>query len=138
MRLVRVYKNLTRGGYSIQEYVTGKGWRVIDHADAVILEHCTFIVNQKGRERVVREKKKYVHAFIQGALLAKGMSISMDHFLADPNVNVVYYNPYRCTQFEVHQPGGDSIEFGYHAVNRADMVSLGRDGVFAEHARWQS
>lgn len=60
---VQVYRNLTRSCYSLRQ--NGK---VIGHLDGLILSDCTFRVSQAGRNRVLREKRKNVHAFVEGTL----------------------------------------------------------------------
>lgn len=54
-----IYKNLTKGCWSVRY----KG-KVIAHADNILAEGVEFRVNEKGRDRVRREGKKYVHAYI--------------------------------------------------------------------------
>lgn len=67
---VRVYRNLHRSKLSVQHYIPGTGWRVRgDHRDAVALRNVNFIVNTKGRERVLRRRRKNVHAFVEGNLI---------------------------------------------------------------------
>jgi len=69
--LVRVYRNLTNGKISILDKATGL---VLGHADGVHLvphedtNEVRCIVNQAGRDRVLKEKKKYVHAYIEGVI----------------------------------------------------------------------
>jgi ribulose 1,5-bisphosphate carboxylase large subunit-like protein len=42
--------------------------RVIDVVDAAVLTDVTFVVHEAGRQRVIRDKAKGVHAFVQGTL----------------------------------------------------------------------
>ena len=65
---VRVYRNLHTGTLSMQTK-TEKGWRVTAHPHGVILDSCKFVVREGGRQRVLREKRKNVHAFIEGTLV---------------------------------------------------------------------
>lgn len=65
---VRIYFNLHRRLWSVQSYVKGKGWRVIGHAREVYLSDVTFKVSEAGRQRVIREKRKNVHAYAIGTL----------------------------------------------------------------------
>lgn len=62
---VRVYRNLTKKTISIQDTKTNL---VIMYSDAVSLSNCKFVVRQKGREKVLKEKRKNVHAFVVGEL----------------------------------------------------------------------
>lgn len=63
--MVRVYFNLHKKLFSIQEKIDGR-WKVVRHAKRILLRDATFKVSQVGRERVLREKRKNVHAFIYG------------------------------------------------------------------------
>ena len=62
---VRVYRNLTKKTISIQDAKTNL---VIMYSDAVSLSNCKFVVREGGREKVLREKRKSVHAFVVGEL----------------------------------------------------------------------
>ena len=79
---VRVYRNLTKRCWSIQLFIPGKGWRLLKHADLVSLDNAFPIVYEAGRQRVIREGKKYVHAFICGELseihLSRGFRLRYD------------------------------------------------------------
>ena len=69
--IIRAYRNLHTGQISLLDKASGL---VVGHCDAVRLvphylqDSVKCIVNQAGRERVLRERKKYVHAFIEGAI----------------------------------------------------------------------
>lgn len=65
MRKVRCYWNLHRKCWSVQDAATRK---VIGHATQVLLRDVTFTVSAAGRERVLREQRKNVHAFACGTL----------------------------------------------------------------------
>lgn len=42
---------------------------VVGHASAVLLTGVRFIVRESGRQRVIREGRKNVHAFVEGELI---------------------------------------------------------------------
>lgn len=65
---VDVYRNLHNGMYSIKARTGKHRGRVIAHAKQVWLDDVEFVVSEAGRSRVLREKKKYVHAFVRGTL----------------------------------------------------------------------
>lgn len=71
---VRVYRNLHKKCYSIQAYIPGTGWRVLWHDKNLLLDDVSFSVNQNGRRRVLKEKRKSVHAYVVGELKDKGKS----------------------------------------------------------------
>ena len=60
---VRVYWNLHKKKYSIQDVKTG---RVEDQRSAITLINCMFSIRKSGLERARREGRKNVHAFITG------------------------------------------------------------------------
>lgn len=93
--LVDVYRNLHNGKWSIRSCATGL---VVGHAEYVELRACLFIVNEAGRQRVIAEKKKNVHAVIRGSF---EHSIAMVCRIGE----VVTYNPYNTGSFFLkHNP----------------------------------
>lgn len=93
---VRVYYNFHKKTFSIQEKVQGQ-WRVVSHKDTFMLSDAKFKVSQKGRERVLREKKKNVHAFIYGLWADSGMGIDAESHETLPDK--IFYNPYKYDSF---------------------------------------
>lgn len=66
MMKVRVYFNLHRKLFSVMDCATR---RVIGHRRTVNLSGARFVVSEPGRQRVIREKRKNVHAFVEGTLV---------------------------------------------------------------------
>lgn len=73
---VRIYWNLTKKVWSVQD---AKTRRVIGHATRVNVRDASFKVSQAGRERVLREGVKNVHAFVVGDLDAAHWIETRDH-----------------------------------------------------------
>jgi len=72
---------------------------VIVHRDELILADCKFIVQPAGNARVRREKRKNVHAFIEGDL-------DPPHGLENYSyVGKIVYNPYKHRSFRVITTG---------------------------------
>lgn len=101
---VEVYRNLHNGRLSIRD---AKTKLVIGHADRVKLLDVTFHVSQAGRERVLRERRKNVHAVVRGYMVStlfgddyKGRGLSTYARYGDPASVQAYgdahvkYNPY--------------------------------------------
>lgn len=88
---VRVYWNLHKKKYSIQDAKTG---RVVDHRSAITLSDCKFSVRKSGQERARREGRKNVHAFITGYYAWQNPSAMW----AD-GAREVTYNPYKNDTF---------------------------------------
>lgn len=65
MKQVRIYFNLHKKVYSVQAKVDGR-WKVVEYINVINLVNATFQVSAAGRQRVLREKKKNVHAYIVG------------------------------------------------------------------------
>ena len=109
---VKVYWNLHRKCFSVQH--RGK---VIMHTDDITLYDAVFKVSEAGRQRVLREKRKNVHAFIVGNLNNSYMeSLETSHR--------VTYNPYKYDSFVF----ADTEE----SIYEADVVRCTKDG---NHAR---
>jgi len=126
---VEVYRNLNNGMLSIRD---AKTKHVVGHADRVTLMDVTFHVSQAGRERVLRERRKNVHAVVRGALVSymfgdgyKGRSLE-DYlsFLANPQFRPiafgrVRYNPYESGEFRVADA----------PIHNAEAVRIGVAGI---------
>jgi hypothetical protein len=84
----RVYYNLHRHTFSIQHRIDGR-WLVRGYADEVMLRDVTFKVSEGGRQRVIREGRKNVHAYVRGTLV--------DQTPATPVAAT--YNPYKYESF---------------------------------------
>jgi hypothetical protein len=82
-RRVQVYFNLHRKTFSIRDARTK---RVVGYADNIMLHDVLFIVNQSGRDRVLRERKKNVHAYCEGTFVC--------YYTPSDTSSNVQYNPY--------------------------------------------
>ena len=83
---VRVYWNLHKGCWSVQDRKTG---RVVKHVEAWTLADVKFTVRPAGRDKVRREGKKNVHAFAAGRFSLKNGLASIVK-----GARKVTYNPY--------------------------------------------
>lgn len=101
---VKVYFNLHKKMFSVVDFSTGK---VVDHRYGLSLNDAVFRVQQGGRNRVLRERKKNVHAYILGDL---------DLSYAIPQTVEVTYNPYKYDSFVSKEDG--------HPISRAKKVFL--------------
>lgn len=87
---VAIYWNLHKDCFSVQ---ARSGKRVvIGHVDEFVLTDVNFNISEKGRQRVIKNKRKNVHAFIVGRWFA-GDSTPFAFWQA------VTYNPYKHTTF---------------------------------------
>ena len=98
--------------------VTYKG-RVVGHFDQVILDEPVFRVSEAGRKRVLREKRKNVHAFVYGRVSKHPSS-----FKNEPQgFSRIGYNPYKKPWF-YHQSNG-------RRVGAKELAILWHGGIYA-------
>jgi hypothetical protein len=107
--IVRVYRNLHKKCFSVK---CMKIKRVIAHVDDITLIDATFPVSKAGRERVLRDKQKNVHAFVQG-------KISYGTKLDDGRR--ICYNPYKMDHFFYCDSG--------HEITQASIVRINLESV---------
>lgn len=84
---VLIYRNLHRGCWSIKD---AKSKLVLGYCMDVQLKDVTTKVSEAGRQKVIREKKKNVHAFIKGKIVG---------FDKGKHKKTAYYNPYKTKTF---------------------------------------
>jgi hypothetical protein len=87
---VFVYFNLHKKVWSVKALSGPNKGRVVAHLDRLVLDDCAFKVSEAGRQRVLREKRKNVHAGVVGTLSGQ---------LADFAGVAVTYNPYKYSSF---------------------------------------
>ena len=109
MMRVEVYFNLHKKLFSVRDCKTG---RVVHHTQRIWIEDPVFVVRKAGRERVLREKKKNVHAFVRGTWFKVqsdfDVSRLIDHQACSDEVT---YNPYKYDSF-VTKHDAKPIDFG--------------------------
>jgi hypothetical protein len=113
---VFVYFNLHKLLWSVRALEGPDKGRVIEHAREIFLTDCQFKVSEAGRQRVLRERQKNVHAGVVGRM---GSPVPPDATLGAR----VTYNPYKHATF-VH---ADSFE----PVHLAAAVLLRDKAAFA-------
>ena len=92
---VEVYFNLHKRVFSVRSCKTG---RVIHHAKDVHIVNPKFVVREGGRQRVLRERKKNVHAFVRGDTY--WFEPTLFHRYEDcPTLDTIGYNPYKYDSF---------------------------------------
>ena len=113
---VKAYYNLHRGGYSVVAADGPDKGLVIAHAEELLLGDVTFAVSEAGRQRVIREKRKNVHAYAIGNLVTSselmrrawdipGVAATtsyVDGAIVETQINDwidLHYNPYMMGKF---------------------------------------
>lgn len=75
----------------------------VSHANAVVFQDAQFVVSKAGRERVLREKRKNVHAFVRGtptSVYATGVRVELLKEYCESNeLRRITYNPYKYETF---------------------------------------
>lgn len=100
---VFVYYNLHKGLWSLKALEGEHKGKVVAHCEQVGLMDATPKESEKGRQRVLEEKQKNVHAGITGTILwIDGAPVGVDR------AKQVSYNPYKKPHF-VYK--GDLTEF---------------------------
>lgn len=130
---VHVYRNLRHQDQLAWSIVANEGptrGRVVEVVSAVLVEGVTFVVREGGRQRVLRERSKNVHAFIRGEMI-RSVPLGCDPSAASvesmaPGVEgltEVTYDPYLHGHFFVARTG--------EPVVSAALVVATSSGVFA-------
>ena len=94
---VEAYWNLHLNCISFRE--TRRGGKV-QHAESLQLENVTFSVQPAGREKVRREGRKNVHAFVRGEVVSVGQGCPPRGEWVK-----VTYNPYKFDSFVIAETG---------------------------------
>lgn len=121
---VEVYWNLHRKCYSVRALKGEHKGRVILHATKLLLRDVKLVVREAGRQRVLKERRKNVHAFVRGTLTASTGSCTdhpqySDRFRLECGWNSeaatslarfwhgprITYNPYKFSTFVVDVNG---------------------------------
>lgn len=110
-----IYYNLHKHVFSVKSCKTQL---VEHHSDTVIMTNCEFKVSQAGRNRVLKEKRKNVHAGVKGNV----KSLELNGFDLD-NFTEITYNPYKYDSFVVKS--------NEEPVTEAKLVILHKKRVFA-------
>lgn len=109
------YFNLHKLVFSVRNQKT----RLVEHhSNTVILNDCKFKVSQKGREKVLREKRKNVHAGIEGILCGFDNNYNLEDFTE------LTYNPYKYSSFVVKSTEKE--------VTGASLIVLKDKKIFAQ------
>jgi len=96
---VEVYRNLHKKCWSVRQ-----GGKVKVHTSYICLQDVKFVVQPAGREKVLKEKRKNVHAFVKGYLISHKTMNRLNKDI-EWTMDVVTYNPYKhpyftCGEFE--------------------------------------
>lgn len=108
---VRIYFNLRTKTLSLQTKVNGQ-WKVTAHPFTAYLKNVKFKVSEAGRQRVLQQRRKNVHAFVTGELI-DSLPKNYDKF------DSARYNPYELEKF---QSSGKYIDGADYAILNGRQV----------------
>ena len=96
---IEVYRNLHKKCWSVRQ-----GGKVKVHTSYICLQAAEFVVQPAGRQKVLDEQKKNVHAFVKGYLIS-ARTINRLNKDIEWTMDAVTYNPYKhphftCGEFE--------------------------------------
>ena len=89
---VFVYWNLHKKVWSVKALQGLQKGRVVAHRNDVMIENAEFRVSEAGRQRVLREKRKNVHAGVVGEWVDSPLQTL-------ESAHHVTYNPYKYESF---------------------------------------
>lgn len=89
---VFVYYNLHKKCWSVKSLEGSTKGKVISHTDQIVLKDATFKVSQAGRNRVLKEQRKNVHAGVIGYTTTVYNALNIKEIR-------VTYNPYKYDSF---------------------------------------
>ena len=138
-----VYYNLHKHRLSVKALSGSQKGRVVAHAVRVVLHDCEFRVSEAGRQRVIREKRKNVHAGVVGTLkLMEGHKTNAgrdsDQYIPDaypieywPAVMdyKIGYNPYITRAFHILRQEGVEGHDHWHLTDLRDRYVSKADSV---------
>ena len=123
---VQVYRNLhksTKEGAAVYSVRNDKGI-VEDHVTEIAIARPILRVGPKGNKRVRDEKRKNVHAYIQGRRMRESVIDDFTTGIRAEEWKKITYNPYRHESFVLYWD--ESV-----MVSEAQIIEIRRDGVWA-------
>lgn len=90
---VRVYYSLRKHLLSVQAKINGS-WKVVRHCQSITLTDVMFKVSERGRQRVLKNKRKNVHAYICGTFNEESIPQNQNEWM-----DLITYNPYKFEKF---------------------------------------
>jgi hypothetical protein len=114
-RKIEVYRNLHKKCWSVRQ-----NGLVKFHCNQVFLRDCKFVVQPAGRAKVLREKRKNVHAFVRGYLWDEKLPTDLPNIENRYVWDNVNYNPYKAATF---------VDDSNNPVHKAEFVDLAKEVV---------
>jgi hypothetical protein len=136
---VRVYRNLSpqyrkQRAWSIMAMEGPTKGRVVDVVDAAVVRDARFVVSEAGRQRVIRDKAKNVHAFVQGEL-GKTFKLNSLPVASDGNALLPQQNLNSRIDYDPYKMKAMRREDCKESVKDSKLVVASPAGVFAQLGR---
>lgn len=113
------YWNLHRGCWSVKALDGPRKGRVVSRGSTVLLSDVKAKVSEAGRQRVLREKRKNVHAGIVGRLV----HVSNEELVVPTRSRQIGYNPYHGPDF-VDKLSGEVFDGARWALLQGKQVHV--------------
>ena len=117
---IRIYRNLNNGRMSIQQKPE-RSWLVTGHVTDCIIRDVRFHISESGRQRVINDRRKNVHAWGEGILIAQ----------AEPDIFApveLAYDPYTNRSF-IQRGTSHAIAACRYLVVRGNRVFVSPDAI---------
>ncbi len=118
---VSVYYNLHKKCLSVRSNERETYGKVIRHCELIMLKNVKFIVSKSGRARVLKEKRKNVHAFVRGEIT--------DYVPGNLTSINVTYNPYKYSTFIERFTETPIYEADYVIIKNRDVTVYNKDNI---------
>ena len=125
---VEVYRNLHNNTFSIRR--NGKVVKHLENWMTLCLQDVKFAVQPAGREKVRREGKKNVHAYVRGTVV-KAEEHNFSETFKEKCTEWVTYNPYQNNHFTATVTDPETTFTSYQDVHEAKLVTLTQGYVYA-------
>ena len=123
---VWVYRNLKHGRKTRPLFSVMQNGKVVRRVHRILLADVRFVVREAGRQKVLQEGRKNVHAFVVGKIVGSAMGIDRN----DKGFPVrVLYNPYNDANFVALNTTGQ-LAFPVHT---ARVVLINEQGISAAY-----
>ena len=123
---VDVYFNVHRKKLSVRSREKGSYGKVIKHTDRILLKDCKFVVSEPGRQRVLKNKRKNVHAVVRGETMGDPIFFLLE--VLDEAVPVTY-NPYRHETFVTVEDLNPIYDSEFVLIDGKNITAFGKTGV---------
>ena len=121
---IEVYRNLHKKCFSVRH--KGKVVGYLQDSEQLSLTNVKFVVQPAGHAKVLREKKKNVHAFVRGEYTGfKNNLIEELYFgtVEELDFSSVSYNPYKSDKF-IAEADGKPVAWFPQALIRGGKVLI--------------